>query len=386
MKGIKKLLIIGASSVMLFALTGCGKTTVKLNKYVKFTAEGYDSMGKVSYAFDYDTFEKDYSGKIKTSKKISELSGWSLVSGETPDKLLLDFCVSQKLDQSDGLRNGDVVKLKWNCQDAIAEEYFNVKLDYADIDYTVQGLEQVGKFNPFDHVKVTFSGKSPNGTIVITPDSNQPEMKYVRFAADKSHGLKNGDSVSVTASISGNTDVFVEQFGQILEETEKKYTCDSLASYISDVNDIPEDMMNKMKTQSEDTFRAYVANQWDKPENLISVSFAGNYFLTLKDGMSGNANNYLYLIYEIEATNPKPEQTVKFYYYVQYHDIIKLSDGTCSVDLSSYHTPSSSWINSETFQIGSFTYLGYENLDALFNNCVVSKIDNYQYTSTLKNE
>lgn len=384
MKRMKGLLMLGVTAVMMFALTGCGKTTVKLDKYVTITAEGYDSMGTASYDFDYDAFKKDYSGEIKTSKNSNELSGRGLLSGETSDELLLDFCVSQKLDKTSGLSNGDVVTLKWNCEDAMAEEYFNVKLDYSDVTYTVKGLEEVGKFNPFDYVTVTFSGTSPNGSVTITPNYDQSEVQYINFSANKSSGLKNGDSITITASIAGSTDSFVEKFGCILGESEKEYTCDSLAYYISDVNEIPEDMMNKMKTQGEDAFRSYVAQQWDRPENLISVSLAGNYYLTLKDGMNGNANNYLYLVYEILATNPDPEQTVDFYYYVCFNDLIMLADGTCSVDLSSYSVPSSGWGSSETFKVGRYKYIGYDNLDSLFNNCVVSKIENYQYTTTLK--
>lgn len=89
-------------------------------------------------------------------------------------------------------------------------------------------------------------------------------------------------------------------------------------------------------------------------------------------------------IYEIQAINPEPEQTVDFYYYVCFNDIIKLADGTCTVDLNSYSVPSSGWGISERFEVDEYYYNGYENLDSLFNNCVVKKIENYQYTTTFK--
>lgn len=384
MRKIRGILLLVTTAFMMLTLAGCGKTTVKLDKYVTINAQGYDSMGTASYAFDYDAFKTDYAGKIKVVKDSEELRGLELLTGASPEELFLSCCVKPKLDKNSELSNGDVVTLTWNCDDIGAEEYFNVKLECSDIAYTVNGLEEVSVFNPFDYLTVSFSGIAPNGTVSITPDYNQPEMQYIQFSTDKNSGITIGDKITVSASAFGITESFVEMFGSVLSETEKVYTCDSLAYYVGDVEDIPDDMMNKMKAQAEDAFRAHVAQKWENPEDLNSISYAGNYFLTLKDGMYGVANNYLYLIYEIEATNPKPEQTIDYYYYVCFSNIIILEDGTCSVDLSNYTAPVASWGGKESFKVGLYYYSGYEELDSLFNNCVVSKIDNYQYTSTFK--
>ncbi|MGN1197930.1 MAG: hypothetical protein ACI4TA_10035 [Acetatifactor sp.] len=384
MKRMKGLLMLGVTAVMMFALTGCGKTTVKLDKYVTITAEGYDSMGTASYDFDYDAFKKDYSGKIKTSKNSNELSGWGLLSGETSDELLLDFCVSQKLDKTSGLSNGDVVTLKWNCEDAMAEEYFNVKLDYSDVTYTVKGLEEVGKFNPFDYVTVTFSGISPNGSVTITPNYDKAEMQYVSFSADKNSGLKVGDSVTVTASISGSTDSFVEKFGAVLGKTEEAYTVENLAHYISDISDIPEDMYNKMDKQLQDVLAADFAS-WDN-EYLRDMKLLGTYTITLKDGMSGSPNNYIYFVYSITAENDKSNGEFNYYWYGYYQDILILPDGLCSVDLGSYYVPD--WKYGDDIVKfegqGTYQYAGFKDLDSLFNKHVVSKIEKYEYKQTIQ--
>ena len=387
MKRMKGLLMLGVTAVMMFALTGCGKTTVKLDKYVTITAEGYDSMGTASYDFDYDAFKKDYSGKIKTSKNSNELSGWGLLSGETSDELLLDFCVSQKLDKTSGLSNGDVVTLKWNCEDAMAEEYFNVKLDYSDVTYTVKGLEEVGKFNPFDYVTVTFSGISPNGSVTITPNYDKAEMQYVSFSADKNSGLKVGESVTVTASISGSTDSFVEKFGAVLGKTEEAYTVENLAHYISDISDIPEDMYNKMDKQLQDNFNAHVANSWDAAESA-SINLIGNYLVTLKEGMSGSPNNYIYFVYRVTYSNDHINDYT-YYWYGYYEDTMILADGTCTVDLSQYTVSeaSSSWgyHSGDYLSPNEGNYVaGFADIDSLFNQHIVSKIEKYEYKQTIQ--
>jgi len=40
----------------------------------------------------------------------------------SPAELLLDSCVKYELDKSKELSNGDVVTLKWNCEDNLAKE------------------------------------------------------------------------------------------------------------------------------------------------------------------------------------------------------------------------------------------------------------------------
>lgn len=95
------------------------------------------------------------------------------------------------------------------------------------------------------------------------------------------------------------------------------------------------------------------------------------------------SHNYLYLIYKISATNPDPEETIEYYYYVRYDNIMFLPDGTCSVDIDNCTTPMGGWFSPESFQVGNYTYSGYESLESLFNKCVTENIDSFNYTSSI---
>jgi hypothetical protein len=308
-----------------------------------------------------------------------------MLTGISPAELLLDSCVEYELDKSKALSNGDTVTLKWDCEDDLAKKNFNVKLEYSDIEYKVSGLEEVGKFNPFDYVDISFSGISPNGRLTITQNYEQEEMQYIKFDADKEYSLKNGDTVTVKAHIPySNKEIFVEKYGAILGETKKIYTIESLPHYITNVEEIPSDTMDKIVAHGEDVFRSYVERKWAKPENLISVEYIGNYFLNDKSP-SFVKFNYLYMVYKISAINPEPEQTIDFYYYVSYDDIYLSDDGTCTVDFDDYSSPSSEYFSIEYFKVGNYQYMGYNSLDSLFNNCIVPKIkDSYEYTSSIK--
>lgn len=366
--------------IMMWALTGCSTTTVNLDEYVTIEVDGYDSVGTAVCSFDYDAFNADYSDKIKLSENTSDdMIGLDLLTGETASQLLLDSCVARTLDQTSGLSNGDVVTLTWDCDDELASEYFNCKLKYSDISYTVSNLEEVKTFDPFEYVEVSFSGIAPSGTVTITPDNGRDEMQYITFSANETYNLSNDDVVTVKADIVGTIDLFAEKFGAIPEITEKEYVVEGLAHYVTDVSEIPAEMMDKMDLQGQEVFRAYVASEWNNPDNLINISLEGNYFLTSKFETYFGGQNYLYLVYKITAQNPDPEEVIEFYYYVYYSDIIILEDGTCSVDLSKY-VPTYFSI----FSVGNYYYKGYEELDSLFNDCVVSQIDNYDYTSSIQ--
>lgn len=385
----KRIILLFAFVIMLFALNGCGKQTIDLNKYVTITSEGFDSMGTASYDVDYDAYLKDYEGKIKVNEKkeTDEMKLGSLM-GDSPEQLLNSLCIYCSLDKKEGLSNGDTVTLVWECEDEMAEECFNVILKHSDIKYTVEGLSEVGTFNPFDYVDVSFSGTSPNGSVNITPDYNQPMMQYVKFSADKEDGLKSGDTITVSAEITGSMDSFVKQFGVGIGTKEQKYTVDELAKYVTDISEIPSDMYSKMDKQLQDDLTSDFAG-WDG-ENLHSMQLLGNYLLTLKDGMEGDCNNYLYYVYKVTASNTLSEGFFNFYWYGYFKDVMILKDGMCTVDLSSYKIPKvSAWsFSGEEVHLPEgttkFVYPGYTDLDSLFNKHVVSKIDCYEYTSTVE--
>ncbi len=396
MKNYRRFLLIAAAAAGMIALSGCGSTTVDLNKYITIEAEGYDSMGTAECHFDYSAFKKDYEGKIKVNKKkTEEMAAAGMLNGMTADELLLSTCVSQTLDEENDLSNNDVVTLKWNCNDFMAEEYFNTKLEYSDISYTVSGLKELGSFDPFEYVDVSFSGTSPNGTMTIMTDDSRPEMDHISLTCDKKGGLKEGETVKVTASYSSYDGpyTFAEKFGSLLGKTEETYTVNGLSRYITDISEIPDDLYGKMDTQLQDTFRAH-ASKWSNPNALLELKPIGNYLLTIKDGMndgwSSNTNNYLYYLYQVTIENEDDDPAPFVYYWYGYFtDIMLLPDGTCTVDLSNYTVSESSM----GFGISMGDYLpiddshyvaGFADLESFFNQQIVSKIEKYDYTDLIE--
>ncbi|MBQ3164252.1 MAG: zinc ribbon domain-containing protein [Lachnospiraceae bacterium] len=396
-KNRKGLLVAGAVVVvalLVIVLFVTKKTTINLNDYVTIEFSGYDTLGKATYEFDEDAFCDDYEDKVKMKKQKmdSELEElYSYLSDDMDCEILLYSCVDGKLKDASGLSNGDTVVYTWDCNDELAKENFNVKFKYKDIEVKVEGLEKAKLVNPFESINIVYTGIAPNGSVQVEKNSNEPIIKNIYFEITPNSGLKNGDEVTVRVQNAGDASYYVENYGVILAETEKTYTVEGLDCYVQGAAEISEDVLEKMKKQAEDSFYAKTA-KWDERVSATNVSYIGNYFLKPKFNGGGSYNNYIYLIYKIDTTfeNDMYSENVSFYYYVKFSNIMKLSDGSCSVDLSSYDT-ASEWngFNHE-FKWGeawnervTLTYPGYESIDTMFNKLVTAVVSDYEYENNV---
>lgn len=381
-------LFIVISVILLMWLTGCGKKTVALDDYIKVSATGYDSIGTAEVSLDYKKFEKDYGKKIKFNKKESRhdfVKEHSLKSSMDDSKLLLDTCVQTEIDNDKHLSNGDVINVKVSCDEELAKEYFGVKLNYSDIEYEVDGLEEVDKFNPFDYITVEFSGTSPYVNAHINEDSGRKELKDIYFEAEKNSNIKLGEEVEVRAKQNISNREFVEKYGSIISETSKKYKCEGVDFYIKSTTDIPENSMNELISAGESKIRDYINDNWSKPENLISIKYEGNYVLSLKEDNTtwGLYDNYVYMVYKIQATNPDPVENVEYYDYVCFSNLILSTKGEWSFGLGGYTQKSDDFDDNSSFMVGNYRYGGYKDLKSLMYGEIVPNLDNYNYTTTL---
>lgn len=265
-----------------------------------------------------------------------------------------------------------------------------------DIDDAISALDNYGKssssstnkkpsdskleqLDPFKDLKVTFSGTAPQSTVQLAGKNS-----YVNYTADKMSGVRNGDVVTVTAELMS---YYSDKYE--LTETEKKYTVSGLAAYAMKLSEIPEETMTKMLNQSNDKIAAYSADWWSG-NKLLNSSFIGCYYLALKDGFSTyGSHNEIYCVYKITAlidgkyTNDNAEHEETHYIYCKFSDIMLLSDGVCSVDLSK-GALTNNMINGVYSKNGNYGFYGYADLDSMFNAVVTKQIDKYDYENTVK--
>lgn len=376
---IKKAILFGLLFFMSSVLSSCGTTKVALDKYIQITSEGYDSIGRVSYEFDYKSFQKDYSGKIKLrSKNSDELVATGLNEGKTIEQLLVDTCTGGELDKTSGLSNGDVVNFVWDCNDTMAKEYFDVELEYSDISYKVENLKGVKEFNPFEYLSISLEGIEPHGSISLKKNNEKTEMQDITFSLNKNDNLVNGDTIKITANVQGSMESFIDKYGAIVSPLELDYEVVGLKSYASSASQIPDDMLEKMIEQGKDVFMSYTATSWRDGYEIKTVDYVGNYFTSLKEGISGPYNNQIYIILYIDFIEIDGNE-YDFYYQVNFKDILIDGEGNCFVDLSDYKRTNDVY----KYNNGKYSLHGYGTIDSLFETVIQPQIDRYKYEKNL---
>lgn len=391
MKKSVKICGVAVIAIILMLLVANKKTVISLNEYVTVDFSGYDSYGKAEVHFDDKAFIKDYGNTVKYHGSEDEVTAFY-----KPVEILKEKYITGELDSTERLSNGDTIEFIWDCDDEAAKKNYKSKLKYEDITFTVSGLTNVKKVDPFEEIEVTYLGISPKGNVSIQNNSTDEILKDLHFNAEPYDNLSNGSQITVSVSQYWGSDIvdyYLRNYGIALTQTEKEYTVDGLGYYVTALSEIPDDLIQKMKAQSEDTMKAYVANNWEKQQSLDEMTYLGNYLLTIKDSdsYSGN-NNRLFLIYQIKGSVDYEEENIHkdytYYYFTAFNNITILPDGTCSADLSHYDVPGENFrdkVQYSTWWLDycEFYFKGYKDWDTLFSRCVTANIEQYNYESNV---
>ena len=135
---------------------------------------------------------------------------------------------------------------------------------------------------------MSFDGYAPSGTVTL--DNTDCVISSLEYTAKPSDHLKNGDKVTVTVTVPEDC---AKQYGKVPKAVSKEYTVSGLDGFVTSAAEIPDDIMNAMKKQAEDTFKAEFAKSAGEDEKLDSMTYVGNYFLTEKRGGRSRASGLL---------------------------------------------------------------------------------------------
>ena len=375
----KVLKIITAVSMLVLlagTATGCGKKEIDVTEGLEVEFNGVDGYGtaRISNEFFWEEEALEAAGLVEKADSGNDDEAIGAIQGIYAVESAVEYTIAPK----ENLSNGDEVTVTAKIRNESVEDY-KIEFTGGEKKFTVEGLKEVEQIDLFEGVDVEFQGISPYVKAVVNSQDANKDV-YASYSIDKSEGLTIGDTVTVTAEYDEEG---LLQKGYVAAESTKEFTVPECDRYVSALADIPAETIEKINKQFEDAFRAYVTNKWKEPECLQNIEYAGSYLLTPKE--EGYSNIY-YGVYRITATPPEGEFT--FYSYIQYSKLVILKDGTCSIDLTAYKMPEGSALakniySGEIFPVGDYFYLGYQELDSLFNNCVTKNIDKYEYESTV---
>ena len=345
------------------------KPTIKLDDYLSFESSGYDGYGRTYVVIDWDGIEEKYGEKLSFTKQFKKDSGeyGDLISSLITPMDLLRSSISVKLENTSELSNGDVIAYTWNVDEELYT-YVKCKTKYKDDSYKVEGLTEIGTFDPFAGFEVTFSGISPNG--IVSYDYNGSPLSTYNFNCDKYSGLRNGDTV--TFSI-GNADMeyYAQNYGMIPTSLEKEYVVSGLDEYVESYGKLTDDFIAGLKSDTEDTIYAYAANNY-RSASLTNLTYVGYALNSVKDAsVSYNGYNELYIVYSGTVSSSDGSfSTSKVYFPVRYANILSGENGL------SYEWKDSI-VGRSNFDGGRASTNGYINPITCYMELVEAKRENY---------
>lgn len=329
-KSLPKKALIGACAavvaliVIIFIAVNAG-TTINLNKYLTIEANGYDGFGTARAIIDWTAIEEKYGDKLSfNSKAKNELGGF--LNLMTPMDVLKE-CINVKFEKSDGLSNGDTIAWEWDIDEEFSN-YMKCKVKHKDSSYSVSELEEVGKFNAFSDLEVVFSGVAPNGSVNFNYTGSELSEYY--FSCDMMNGLRNGDVIKI--SIKGSdTDIayYAQTLGMIPEVLEMDYEVKGLVENVETYADMPDDFIDKLKTEAEDSIYSYTASSYKSNVSLSDLAYSGYVLNVAKDENAYiNSYNNMYLIYSGTVSSSEGSFTASTVYYpVRFSNIVRGEDG-----------------------------------------------------------
>ena len=344
-KKLPKNIIFGAAGavavlfiIVIVAFAMNSSKVIDLNKYISFESSGYDGYGKASISVDWDKLEKDYGKKVKYSSKGKKEYGVLTYAFE-PMSVLRDAVSGISLDKSEKLSNGDKVKYTWKVSDDTTKS-INYKLKYKDGEFEIKNLNELSKFDPFENVKLSFSGIAPNGKAEIAYSGNDTLNKN-NFKLDKFDKLKNNDTVTVSLNLNEDQIAsMADRYGRIPEKMSQTYTVSGLETYVTQYSELPQDFIKEVNDKAKEVVKEYTDSAYGEGTTLSDLKYEGYALKTDLD----EVYNGLYIVYSRVLTSTDSKYvTTKMYYPVAFRtlmltDKVTYKSGPEIIGKSSYVT------------------------------------------------
>ncbi len=383
----KKTMAIIAAVVAVVAIVLIAKAlyvpTINLNLLIKPEFEGYDTVGEGQLKFDTNAFNDKYLAAVKKrGKNMSDGDGVA-----ESFKWDIEDCYQSEFE---GLKNGDTIELKWTDVDkAKLKEKYGCNIKYQDATFTVEGLKEVKSIDPFEKLKVEFTGIDGDGNAKYDTSDCDKEVKKLYFYSDKNYGLSNGDEVTYTIDV--DNDYYAKKNGVVFSPTEKSYKVEGLSAYLDSKDQVSEDALTQMKSQAEDVIKAESAH-WDSNREFTSAEYKGFYLLTSKNQKGYGDKNQIYLVYLVEDkyTPDEYNDAVEraYYYVIEYRDLLVNEAGEVTVDTSNYGKIYDNFkydVKKGENHYDSYVYInGYATLDDFVTKKVTANAGDFNSQTTFE--
>lgn len=316
---------VALAGSVIYGITQSVSPTIKLADFTTVEVEGYDGYGKATVTLDWEALESKYGKKMQFtdeySKKMSEY-GFEITPAEW-----LSSAYAYKADVTSDLSNDDIITVSYKAE-GVLENVLKCKIDDSALVYTVSGLEEVETYDAFEKLDVEFSGVSSKGLVSYnyTGDEDLQFTDDTGISSFYTYGdLSNGDEVTISINIS-DANAFVAKYGHLPAEMSKTYTVTGLSEYCTEIADISDDAKATLKSQAEDTLKAYLSSNTES----YTMTEVGDYFESKKTSSNVNyGENGYAIVYKVDyLRNEYSKETETVYIGEIFKNLTYTEDGT----------------------------------------------------------
>lgn len=313
-------------TVLYVFLNDASKTTIDLKDVTHITLTGFDGEGVLTANIDVD---EKYGAFYQT--------------------------VSVDFSKSSGLTNGDEVTISFNYDKAVAKTY-NLKVKANDMHYTVNGLVRatpVSQNDIFEGLDINFEGIAPLATASLDISNTKFKDVVTYEIIDEKEYYDAGEIIKVRAVFDeADLEELTYKATVPSEECIKEFIVEDVDRYITDTDQITDEMMASLKKEALTLFTD--ANEYgmrifcdaglmpvyvNKKTTFVwsSPSYISSYLNVLKEdsyGKTGTHVNDIKLCFE-SVISQADGKACKAEVIVRFQDIIIRKDGSIDLKLDS---------------------------------------------------
>lgn len=324
--------------------------------YITISYEGANGYASPDFTLNKDKLYKELMGKSTDSDKSYNV------------KMLIASI--EITTEAEDVSNGDKYKVTIDF-DKKYEDAVGISMGSGSRKIKAAGIQKGTAISLFDNVDVMFAGISPEATVNISNNWEDEYLSGLTFTADKTSGIKFGDTVNVTCNATYED---IARHGYLAEKLEQSYDADKLPSFATNVSQVDSKVIEQVKKEvletiasetSVNTFHMLYKATKDvsflyhvNNETCMDSKVTGVYFLS-GNGQQTDANNYIYVFASAVISDSEDSRTV--YFAFSYSNTYLNVDGTFDMNHDNENK----------------RYICSDDYEALYEECVGSRSSSY---------
>ena len=265
-----------------------------LEEYLSVEYEGTNGKADAWVGIDWDRLVVDVGTKKGLDLKFAET--FEDPKGEWTEIENAFRTISVRTPDMENLSNGDTVNVTISYNNKLAKEA-GLKFEGGECQFTVSGLPEIERVDPFEGLEVTFSGNSGDGYVDITYNGPNELIGSYDFEASEYFGLSNGDEITVTFS---GYEGFEDFYNFEPTRMENTYVVEGLREIVRNMSDISPAWLSSLQACAEEHIRESIADYTSGADYTVGdLEYVGS-ALIVDD--SGYSDNQLYLVFRGIAT------------------------------------------------------------------------------------